>query len=237
MSKVTKQFIQDHFTVEATITSVRVCEQYASTVFHIDKDKALKPLDEKIKQFGEEGGIEETSEYDIGDAVEEFWAEYKKYENPVETINSICANLRNLGIDLLLCFIYMERFYASMHEKDKQVIPKYRRPYVTVKDVYELVQFTPTELIKMVEAYYSRYIEHEELVQESLKNVEKGKEEGNEEDILLSEQIEFVKSKVAQVYNVSHYDFERMPVSEFYRLMKNMDFAVAKRVKDYGSGQ
>jgi hypothetical protein len=246
MQKINKQFIQDFFSVEATIASLRACEEYASTIFNINKEKDLKPSVEKfvnvetfVENVYDQVSRDEPVE-DIGTAEEEFWKQYEKYKNPTEAINDICVQLRQSGIETLLCFIYMERFYHSMHEKDNQkgfFVPKYRRPYVTVKDVYQLSQFTPSELMKMMEQYFSFYIERDMLLDQVEEKIEQKKNEGGSEKkeaMLFSEQMDFLKSQVSKFYNVQHEDFQRMPISEFFKLLNSTKIEVARKIENYG---
>lgn len=246
MNKIDKQFIQDFFSVEATIASLRACEEYASTLFNIKKEEELKPSVEKfvnVEKFVDhvrEQADSDAAIEDVGTAVDEFWKKYDKYKDPTYAINETCTQLRQSGIETLLCFIYMERFYYSLYEKENKqgfFIPKYRRPYVTVKDVYELSQLTPSDLMRMMEQYFSFYIQRDELLDKAVEKIEKNKNEsseGEKEFMLFSEKMDFLKSKVAQFYNIQHDDFQRMPISEFFKLLNSTKIEVARKIENYG---
>jgi hypothetical protein len=114
--------IEDFVSAESVVVSLRACESYAMSLFEYNKEKDLKPntsLD-VFRKEGEEDDLNAASEQ--FDAIESV---LEKYNNSEEIINKTVNELKKLGIDRLLCFIYMERMYFS--KKDNSIIPKYKR--------------------------------------------------------------------------------------------------------------
>lgn len=226
--------LDDFFTVESILTSARICENYARNLFNYEKQEDIgknSNIEDFIQKIKKEQGDVQHIELDASiQQMDAFESVLSKYSDPDVLIKKTLDDLSSLGIDRILCFIYMERVFITMNEK---IDRKYSKPYINHKDILTLVKFTKQELLELLKKYYFKYIELQEIVDAEVdKTKEENKENSND---FLSEKILLLKSNVSSFYNINYEYYEKMPISEFFYLIKGVEFSKkSKNIKEDG---